>query len=379
MERKNTTKNPFVCQGYAGPELFCDRRTETEELLNHFANGRNVTLVSPRRIGKTGLICHAFHQIREQEKDALCVYLDVFPTKNLTDFTRLFCKAVIDEIISKSQSVKKRVLEFFSSLRPVFSIDPLTGAPTVSVSIEPIQAEPTLKSVFDYLKTHKKNVYIAIDEFQQVAEYPERGTEALLRSYIQFANNVRFVFSGSKFHMMTEMFTSSQRPFFQSTEFMNLFPLHEEIYYDFASSLFQQRNGQLDKEVFHQLYQRFDGYTWYMQSVLNRLYEEHDNVIEKSQLNDTLMNVLRSRTVQYEMLLQFLTENQFALLKAVALEGTVTQPTSRDFLRNNNLPGASSVQSALEVLQSKELIYHKTDGFIVYDRFLDLWLKHVYM
>lgn len=379
MENKKTTRNPFVCQGYEGPEYFCDRMTETEELLNHFANGRNVTLVSPRRIGKTGLICHAFHHIREQEKEALCVYLDVFPTKNLTDFTRMFCKAVIDEIISKSQSVKKRVLEFFSSLRPVFSIDPLTGAPTVSVSLEPILAEPTLKSVFDFLKTHGKDVYIAIDEFQQVAEYPESGTEALLRSYIQFANNVRFVFSGSKYHMMTEMFTSSQRPFFQSTEFMNLLPLHEEIYYDFAANLFQQRKGKLDKEVFHQLYQRFDGYTWYMQAVLNRLYEEHVDAIEVSQLNDTLVNVLRSRSVQYEMLLQFLTENQFALLKAIALEGIVAQPTSRDFIRNYNLPGASSVQNALEVLQSKEIIYHKPEGFIVYDRFLDLWLKHVYL
>ena len=36
------------------------------------------------------------------------------------------------------------------------------------------------------LQGTEKRIYIAIDEFQQIAEYPEDGTEALLRSYIQF-------------------------------------------------------------------------------------------------------------------------------------------------------------------------------------------------
>ena len=45
-------KNPFVSQGYISPEYFCDRQQETDLMLNHFKNGRNITLVSPRRIGK---------------------------------------------------------------------------------------------------------------------------------------------------------------------------------------------------------------------------------------------------------------------------------------------------------------------------------------
>lgn len=39
------------------------------------------------------------------------------------------------------------------------------------------------------------------------------------------------------------------------------------------------------------------------------------------------------------------------------------------------LPSASSVKSALTVLADKDLIYQTPEGYIIYDRFLGLWLK----
>jgi len=51
--------NPFLIRGYAGPEYFCDRTAETQQLVSAISNGRDVTLVAPRRYGKTGLIHNA--------------------------------------------------------------------------------------------------------------------------------------------------------------------------------------------------------------------------------------------------------------------------------------------------------------------------------
>ena len=55
MARKKAKKleNPFVYQGYEGPEYFFDRTEETENILSSLRNGRNITLISPRKIGKT--------------------------------------------------------------------------------------------------------------------------------------------------------------------------------------------------------------------------------------------------------------------------------------------------------------------------------------
>ena len=296
MAKKSTFKprNPFIYEGYEGPEYFCDRTEETEKLISNLQNGRNTTLVSPRKIGKTGLISHVFNRIRQQNRDAVCIYIDIFHTQNQYDFVQTLGKAIVEERLLDTRTPMVKVLSYFSHWRPTISPDPVTGAPTVSVAIERTNTEYTIKNIFEYLNQSGKEVYVAIDEFQTITEYPEQGTEALLRSYIQFIHNVHFIFSGSKQHLMYEMFGSPKRPFYQSTTMLTLLPLHEEVYYDFASKWFEGKKGSLSREVFQQLYNLFDGYTWYLQSVLNRLYESERHVADYQQVREAILSIEHS-------------------------------------------------------------------------------------
>ena len=369
--------NPFVYQGYEGPEYFCDREEEVKNIISALDNGRNLTLISPRKIGKTGLINHTFHQIKKENKDAICIYVDIFSTKNLQEFVETLCKAVIEDALDREKSFGSKVMDFFKGLRPTITPDFMTGMPTVSVSVVPVQAEHTLKGIFDHLNDLNKPVYLAIDEFQQITEYPEKGTEAMLRSYIQFIHHVKFVFSGSKKHLMEEMFCAPNRPFFQSTQLMNLEPLKEDTYYDFAKKFFEAKKGSLSHEVFHDIYQRFDGYTWYLQAILNRLYEQGKKVETDQQVVEAILFHVNTLAPHYQMLVSFLTDNQFSLLKAIAHADVVEQPLGNEFIKRFELPSASSVKSALKVLIDKDLVYQSAKGYIVYDRFLGLWLKRL--
>lgn len=381
MAKRNAykPKNPFIYEGYVGPEYFCDRTEETKKLISHLQNGRNLTLVSPRKIGKTGLIKHAFHQIKQENKDAICIYTDIFHTQNQFEFVQTLGKAIIQERLLDSRSSIDKVLSYFSKWRPTASPDPITGIPTISIAIDRSNTEYTLKSIFDYLQQSNKEVFVAIDEFQTIIDYPEKGTEALLRSYIQFVSNAHFVFSGSKQHLMYEMFGSPKRPFYQSTAMLTLNPLHEEIYHAFANHFFQARKGIITEEVFHQLYEQFDGYTWYLQSVLNRMYEYDKKVTDYRQVKDAILSILADKSSQYEMLMTFLTDNQFTLLKAIALENNVVQPQSNEFSKKYELPGASSIKKALDGLKDKDMVYQGQNGYMIYDRFLDLWLKRTFL
>ena len=372
-----TLTNPFIYQGYESPKYFCDREVETTTLLSHLKNGRNVTLISPRRIGKTGLIKNTFYHLKEQEKDATCLYIDIFATKNLHDFVELLGVMVINEIVRKNASFIEKTISFFSALRPVLSMDTLTGEPSVSITVEPSKEDITIQSIFNYLNDSEQEVYIAIDEFQQIAEYPEKGTEALLRSYIQFAQHVHFIFSGSKFHLMAEIFGSPKHPFYQSTEMMGLKPLDSDVYYDFCLQFFKEKGGNIEKDIFEYLYNMFEGHTWYIQCIMNRLYEANTNVESIEQVNAAILSILPGREPQFESLSQFFTDNQFSLLKAIAKEGIVAQPTAGRFIKSHNLSGASSTKAALKVLENKELVYRKPEGYIIYDRFMDLWLKRL--
>jgi AAA+ ATPase superfamily predicted ATPase len=369
--------NPFVFKGYEGPEYFCDRTEETERMLSALRSRRNITLISPRKFGKTGLIKHVFHLISAQQKDAICLYIDIFATSNTHEFVELFCSSFVEEVMERQKSFFGKAFDAFKGWRPTLTADPLTGAPQVSVSIEPVQTTNTLKGIFDYIEQLDKQVYIAIDEFQQITEYPEKGTEALLRSYIQFSH-ASFIFSGSKFHLMSEMFLSPKRPFYQSTEFLNLQTLHEEIYFPFARHFFEQAKGCLSEEVFHDIYTRFDGITWYVQIVLNKLFDTDKQAADIQYATQAIDAALQTVSTSYEGMLPFLTPSQKALLRAIAREEPVEQPLRSDFIKKHDLPSTSTIKSALETLQRKELIYRTTEGYTVYDRFLSLWLRRTF-
>ena len=373
----NQLRNPFVYQGYVSPDYFCDRIVETEELIGNLQNGRNTVLISPRRIGKTGLIKNAFHKLKEIEKDAICIYVDIFSTKNQQEFVQVLGSAITQDVLSRGQRAMKNLLEFFGSWRPVFGQDPYTGTPTISISIEPSQSTVSLKSIFDYLSLSKREVYIAIDEFQQITKYPETGIEALLRSHIQFIPNAHFVFSGSKRCLMTQIFNSPERPFYQSTVSIGLEPLHEEIYYDFTRRFFEAKKGSFSQEMFHHVYNRFDGVTRSIQLMLNRLYETEKNVCSEAQINEAILHIVNQSSMQYEELINLLTANQLSLMKAIAQEGCVVSPQGDEFIKRYNLPSASSIKTALDVLLDKDLVYRTQTGYIIYDHFLAIWLRRL--
>lgn len=333
MEQLN---NPFIIYGYKGADYFCDRKKETEVIMKALQNERNIVLISPRRIGKTGLIHHVFENISKQEPETHCFYLDINATRNLSQFIQLLAKTVIGKV--------------------------------------PSQSEDSLKHIFEYLKQSEKRIYIAIDEFQQIAEYPEDGTEALLRSYIQFLPNVYFIFAGSKQHMMTDMFLSAKRPFYQSSQILNLPLINLEEYHHFANRWMGIRNLTMDHDTFAYLYNKVDGQTWYIQDILNRLYQ-NGKEITTAEIDDVTQELVNEQEVAFVNYYDSLTDNQAALLSAIAQDKAVTSILSQDFISRHNLPAASSVSLALKTLINREFIYKYNGSYIIYDRFFGMWLR----
>lgn len=367
--------NPFLLYGYEGPEYFCDRKEETEEMVSSLRNGCNITLMSPRRYGKTGLIRHVFHKIKEQDPDAACFYIDIYATNSLYDFVQTFAKAVVGKLDTPLQKAENIITKIFKSSQITMSTDFMTGLPQLSLNFAPQYTESTLDEIFTYISQSQRNCYIAFDEFQQVTEYPEKNVEALLRTHIQKMNNARFVFSGSRLHMMMEMFNSPKHPFYRSTEKLNLGTLDEAVYYSFAEEKLKENDVSLPYDAFHELYSMVDGVTWYIQAVLNRLYRLTDKTVKVKDMNEVIIKIILSEEEDYKRLFHLLTANQANLLLAIAREGSVAEPMSGQFLRKHQLKSTSSVQRALKYLADEEYIYLSERGYIIYDRFFGIWLK----
>lgn len=182
----------------------------------------------------------------------------------MSQFIQFLAKTVVGQVDTFSQTALRKITSFFSSYRPIVSFDELTGSPTFSITVASDRQEESLKHIFEYLKQSDKRIYIAIDEFQQIAEYPEKGTEALLRSYIQFLPNVYFIFAGSSQHLMSEMFLSAKRPFYQSSQIMSLPLIDVGEYEVFANRWLKQKGIEISDSDFRYIYDLVDGQTWYV-------------------------------------------------------------------------------------------------------------------
>jgi AAA+ ATPase superfamily predicted ATPase len=257
------------------------------------------------------------------------------------------------------------------------TFDANTGMPTFSLDIVKSQEEQSLKRIFEYLEQSEKRCYIAIDEFQQITKYPEADTEALLRSFIQFVPNVYFIFAGSKQHMMSDMFLSPERPFYQGAQIVNIKEIDKQVYYHFADTLFQKYGRQLPETVFHYLYEKVDGQTWYVQAILNRVYSNsrQKDMISEAIVDVAIQELIDEQEVAFENYYSSLTTNQAALILAIAKERHVKSPMAQAFISKYRLPALSSIKTALESLSESQFIYQYDGGYIVYDRFFGMWLR----
>ena len=366
--------NPFVLTGYVSPEYFCDREKEAQKMASALQNGRNITLISPRRMGKTGLIRHLFHQV-EASGIAKCYYVDLYQTDSLAMLVKKLGETVLGTLDTAEEKLIKRISVFFKSLRPTLSFDSLTGEPNFSVEVQPESAEHSLAEIFAYMEQSEQRCYVAFDEFQTVASYADKQVEALLRAHIQHLTNVNFIYSGSQRHVLENMFVAASRPFYQSTQMLTLGPIDSTAYYAFASAHLQGHGQSIPQEVFEWLFTDLSAHTWYVQSLLNRLYETAHPVLSQPFVNETLEEIREENEVTFQTFLRWISPLQARVLKAIAQEGAVKEIQGKSFLSRYGLGAASSVKTAVKALVEKELLLESEGAYEVYDRFFARYLR----
>lgn len=372
--------NPFVVGKYVSDKYFCDREKETEFLIKQVENGRNVALISPRRMGKTGLVQHCFQQSHLSDS-YYTFFVDIYATSSLAEFVYLLGKNIYETLKPKRTAWTEKFFQMIASLRVGFKLDAVTGEPGFDIGLGDIQApRTTLDEIFRYLESADKPCIVAIDEFQQIGSYEEKNVEALLRTKIQQCKQTLFIYAGSKRHLMSNMFHSSSKPFYQSAISMGLEPIPMDAYVEFADRLFEERGKHVSHELVEKVYTMFDGCTWFVQMMMNELFAltGYDDICGVEMLDEARRNVIQAQESNYKDLLSRLAPKQKLLLQAIAKEGVVRGITSSTFIKKYNLASASSVQAALRPLLKNDIVTQNEDTYRVYDYFFSEWLANGY-
>jgi hypothetical protein len=375
MEKNN---NPFLLTGYKSPNYFCNRREETKLLNQLMLNGTNVTLFSIRRLGKTGLIQHVFYPYLSNTKIS-CIYLDILATKTLADFTNQIATAVYNRF-PPQKTLGKKIIELFQRFRPVISFDELSGSPSLSLTIETkSQKENTIGQILNFLDKQNIKVVFAIDEFQQILEYPEKNTEAILRSCIQQLKNTSFIFCGSNQKMMHEIFNSAKRPFFASCTNLKLDYIGEKDYKKFISQKFKEYKRSMDDECLDFICSWTKLHTFYTQYFCSTLFAKQITKYTIKDAHETAISILKLNENTFFQYKNLLTSAQWNLLKAIAKEENVLQPQAKTFINKHQLGTPALVKRGIDALINKEIIFYNSSVekpyYEVYDKFLMRWLQ----
>ena len=372
--------NPFIVTGKIEPQYFCDRVQESARLVKSITNGNNMVIISPRRMGKTGLIQYCYEK-PEIKNNYYTFFIDILHTSSLREFTYILGKEIFETLTPRSKKMARLFFQTLKSISGRFGFDPLTNLPTFNVELGDIdRPEYTLEEVFKYLALADKPCIVAIDEFQQISKYPEKNIEAFLRTHIQKITNNNFIFAGSERSMMQAMFLSSARPFYHSADILELNAIAPEIYVPFIVDHFQTRGRKIGTETVERVYNLFKGHTYYIQKTFNEAFADTPQGDECTfeDIRITIDNMIAGSVTIFREILSNIPEKQKELFYAIAKEGEAERITSGEFIKRHNLASSSSVQSAAKKLLEKDLITEINKTFSVTDKLFAMWINSIY-
>lgn len=275
-----------------------------------------------------------------------------------------------------------KIWNFIKSLRPVITFETLTGAPQATFDLKPAQTEQSIDSILSFLDSQSFKTIIAIDEFQQITNYPEKNADAWLRTRMQQLKNTVFIFSGSQQHLMSELFASPKRPFFRSTSILKLEKLDFNTYRDYIITQFKSYDKDISPEIAEEILLWGDTYTYYIQLLCNRVFAATSREVTTDIWKQQVYELLMDQEIVFFGYRNILTRNQWQLLKAIAQEGKVFKPTGKEFLGKYGLLNSASVLRSLQSLQKFELIFRDFDSggtpfYSIYDVLFQKWCTMV--
>lgn len=250
--------------------------------------------------------------------------------------------------------------------------------PTFDIKLgDIVRPEYTLQEIFQFLGNADLRCLVVIDEFQQITYYPETNIEATLRKHIQKAENVNFVFAGSHRRIMSEMFGSEQRPFYNSARSIELEPIDLDIYAAFVQGKFRENGKDIEAEAIHHVYETFSGVTLYNQQLMNDAYDATPvgECCDVETIKILIENFILESGKKQKEILQFVTEQQKAVLFAILADEPVKSITSSAFTKRHRLKSPSATQSAMKMLLRSDLVTRRDGFYSISDPLMDLWLK----
>ncbi|MBI4669242.1 MAG: ATP-binding protein, partial [Elusimicrobia bacterium] len=347
--------NPFKYGRVVSGQDFCPRPELNKQLTEFIESGQNAMLEGERRMGKTSLVCEVIRRIKRRRM----LYVDLLEIKTADDLCKRMVKAIIS--MERQAGFLEKALGSLSQLRPVVSADPLTGQPTISLDAAVRMKPDSIDGLLDLIQgAHKRTpLTVVFDEFQDILNLPDaKETLAVLRSKIQFHEDIPYIFAGSVRNQMKEIFTHPQSAFFKSAVPVEVGPLNAAVFTRFLTDKFALGKRVIDAAVIAKVIEVAENVPGDAQELCAALWEttSYRDAVKEANLAAALETIYAREAKGYETMLVQLTGQQLKCLIGLARLGGKA-PQSAAFIQGAGLSLPASSKKALDRLGRLKIIY----------------------
>ena len=373
----NENEAPFVFGVRVEGDTFTDRKEETNRLKMNFLYGVNTILISPRRMGKTSLVEKVSSMV---ECESLRIAkIDAFGCRSENDFINAFATAVVRATSTKWEEWIENTKTFLSRFIPKISIgqDPLSD---FSIALEYNKSNTVTEDILQLPETIAKQkgikIVICIDEFQQIADFPDSLTfQKKLRSIWQLQRNVSYCLYGSKKHMMETMFQSQSHPFYRFGDIFYLNKIAESDWVEFICNRFKVTGKEISPELATEICNVTDRYSSYVQQLSWLVWLRTTFRATKEDVEYGIDHMLDACEPLFIQQTESLSSYQMNFLQALT-DGVTTGFTRSEILNNYQLGTAANISRLKKALTEKDLIALTAPKKLqISDPILALWLK----
>ncbi len=364
--------NPFKYGQVVSGVDFCPRPETQKQLANYIQSGQNVVVYGERRIGKTSLI---YETLTNASKRRM-LHIDLMDVKSLEDLHARMAKAILS-MEQRSGSLEK-IFSLLAGLRPVLAMDPYTGQPTFSIDAPAKTTPNSIEGLLDLIETlnQKKPLAVFIDEFQDILNLPDANhTFALLRSKIQFHQEIPYLFAGSIRNAMWDIFTNPDNAFYKSALPMEVGALNRDLFSDFLLHKFEAGGRRITSELFEEIFELTDQVAGDVQELCGALWETSaaGDGLDESAVGDALERIYAQEAKGYESCMVLLTALQVKCLVGLARVGGEA-PFSARFLQEAGIATSASITKTLNRLMKLKIIFKHEQGYRFTNPFFKNWL-----
>jgi hypothetical protein len=371
---------PFKYGKIIDDDFFVNRTEEINYIKKNIESKINLTLISPRRWGKSSLVSKIARDISKENKEIRFCFIDLFNTRSEQEFYDYFATEVLKASFSKWEERIENAKMFFKQILPKFSfgIDPNEQF-SVSFDWESIAKNP--QEILDLpeiiSKTKNIQLVICLDEFQNLSFFDDPlDFQKKALSAWQKHQNCSYILYGSKRHMMTELFENKSMPFYKFGEILFLSKIDNSHWRSYIQEKFRQSKKEISKEIAGILAQKVENHSYFVQQLANAVWLETNKKCTIENIDEGLNKLLLQYELFFSKEADSLTNLQLNILKAMAMDEK--ELSSKRTIKKYNLSSSASVNRSKEALVQKEIIdiFNKEIEFL--DPLLKIWIKKLF-